>query len=161
MIFVCLFFSLQLLIIFLVLFHVEFLCATGTFFSGFFGVLCVSYTLINVFFRLEKFSSVSLLKTVSVPLTWVFSSSIPIFCRTVLFILSQNSWIFLIEHFFDQGIYFLYLVFSVSNSLFHFLCFVGEACLWGSCSSFWTSLFPYSFQFGFSLWIQFWLSVLE
>lgn len=60
-----------------------------------FGVLYMSYNLIvTSFFKLEKFSSITLLKLFSMPLTWVsFLTSILIINKFCLFIVFLISWI--------------------------------------------------------------------
>ena len=64
------------------------------FWSSLFGVLKASCMFIGIsFFRLEKFSSIILLKIFTDPLSWESSlSSIPIFLRFGLLIVSWTSW---------------------------------------------------------------------
>lgn len=97
------------------------------------------------FFRLETFSSVILLKTFSVPLTWIsFLSSHPItqklgLSHRIPHFLDFCAWFFVLFSFFldlifsftEVSTYLIYLVSSAWKFLFYILCSVEEAYFWG------------------------------
>jgi hypothetical protein len=72
-----------------------------SFWSNPFGVLWASCMFMGIsFFRLGKFSSISLLKIFTRPLSWESSlSSIPIILRFGLLIVSWISWVFWVRSF--------------------------------------------------------------
>jgi hypothetical protein len=136
-------FPLQILIFFHCSVHLAFqlLCVTGVFLSGSIYSSVCFLTLINIsFFRLSKFSFIILLKNIfSVPLTWVYSSSIPVIfgfltfhgasdflgvfvCVCVCFFVMFCFVLFCFVLFcFYWANHFFYIVFKTSNFLFHVL----------------------------------------
>jgi hypothetical protein len=89
-------------------------CENFLFWSSLFGVLCASCTFIDMsFFRLGKFSSMILLKIISVPLTCI-SSPIAIINKYGHFIVSQIFWKFYMsEDFFFFFRFHFFMVISI------------------------------------------------
>lgn len=102
-------------------------CAKGNLFSG--TVYLMFSMLLVIFKMLPPFSSMVLLKIISIPLTWVsFHSYIPINYIFSLFTMSQNSWVFCACNILDLTSFLIevfisfYLFFNVSDSLLHIFC---------------------------------------